>query len=128
MKVIFELMLFGAVAGYFVYEYGFSDFDPDTQAADFNKSVTTGMSWVAVVDLYEPKKYRVHSMNAMGGTSSPMEFKRDVITKLVADGKVSIGFQFNYFFSAKHSYSVLFDGEGVVTSIIKERTAADLFQ
>lgn len=113
MKVIFGLAAVLIVIGAAIYFFGgFSDLDPEQQAADFTAAVQPGMDWKQVVELQEPKKYFMYRTE---GQSQPEPYTEQVIADGIANGTFANGFCFPYTFTGELQYEVIFDPSGKVT-------------
>ena len=139
MKVILVLLVLCGVGLAIVYYAGGSaSFDPTEQGKKMYAAITPGMPWTKVVALGQPPShYRPFRLEVRGTGANEVrsiklgsqnKYNADKIAARIADGKLEHGFAFDYRFSERCAFRVVFDETGAVDHMQELVTMSHLLQ
>lgn len=137
MKIVFGLIVVGAIALTIVYFTSIESFDPTEQGKQARAAIAPGMTWLQVVSAAgEPVEYQIIRKTIKKGLDgleremyepgTILDYDEQLIANDLKAGEMQYGFAFHYNFSHQVAFKVHFDGAGSVEDITDRTTMADL--
>ncbi|MDH3582721.1 MAG: hypothetical protein OER86_00735 [Phycisphaerae bacterium] len=134
MRVLIGIVLFVAISWIVVLKSGVASYDPTGDGLKAKEVIKAGMSWQDVAEKTRPpKKFRwITRVPSEDGDEIkpgfPLKFNQEDFTKQLGAGSHTLGFIFEYNYSAQVGFSVYFTPEGKVEYVQDKMKVEDMFR